>query len=190
MTDEMNKDHAAREDQPLGNQDGTKTESDVENAGEAVEQFLDEEVAEVLEAQDSAHEKFLRLMADFDNFRRRSAKEKAQERQRGRRDAAEKLLPVFDSLTSGLLTVKSDDPVRSGMEAIFNQLLNSFKQIGIEKVETKGKPFDPETMEAVANFPNPQVPEGHVMEESRAGFRDELGLLRPAQVIVSAGKGA
>lgn len=161
-------------------------DAQVENGGEPEEVFLQEEAAP---AASGADDKLMRLMADFDNFRRRSAKERAQERQRGRRDAAEKLLPVFDSLASGLLSVKPGDPVRAGMEAVFNQLLSSFAQLGIRRIPAKGEAFNPELMEAVARLPHPELEENVVMEETRPGFVDDLGLLRAAQVVVSAGNG-
>lgn len=138
---------------------------------------------------DSAEDKLMRLMADFDNFRRRSAKERSQERQRGRRDACEKLLPVFDSLTMGLIQLKSQDSgVRGGLEALQAQLVTAFDSLGLKKVPTKGEKFDPELHEAIAHLPSDTVAEGIVMEESRAGFSDDLGLLRPAQVVVSSGQ--
>lgn len=163
------------------------TDEQAENGGEPEEIFLEEEAAARAPASGN-DDKLMRLMADFDNFRRRSAKERAQERQRGRRDAAEKLLPVFDALASGLLSVKPGDPVRQGMENTFNQLVNSFAQLGIKRVPTKGEAFNPEVMEAVARLPHPEHAEDVVIEETRPGFVDDLGLLRAAQVVVSAGQ--
>lgn len=165
--------------------------NEVENAGDEPEVILVEE-PEVREAEESEkvrqlEDRLVRLMAEFENFRKRSAKEKAQERQRGRREAIEQLLPVYDSLTLGLLSLKPDDPSRSGMQAIHQQLLTSFEELGLIKVATKGEKFDPERHEAIANIPSGDVPEGVIIEESRSGFEDEIGLLRPAQVVVSAG---
>lgn len=196
MNEDINNNHRQTPEQdnrsaPSCPDSGHEAPDEVENAGEPEEEFLGEaaevEPQEVAGIHDADSDRLLRLMADFDNFRRRSAREIVKERQRGRRDAAEKLLPVFDALTSGLLSLKQDDPVRAGMEAVYRQLLTAFQQIGIEKIETKGQPFDPELMEAIAKFPSPEVPEGHVMDESRAGFRDDIGLLRPPQVVISAG---
>lgn len=160
-------------------------EAEVENAGEPEEVVLIHEEEDEPEADDK-NQQLLRLMADFDNFRRRTAKEKLLERQRGRREAAEKLLPVFDSLTMGLLTMPADNPVRSGMEAVQQQLLSAFDQLGLKKISTKGEPFDPELHEAIVHMASPE-PEGVVCEESRAGFIDDVGLLRAAQVVVSSG---
>lgn len=168
---------------------GAKAAGNVENAGESEEVFLDEEGAPrgpQPVGNPEAEQKYLRLMADFDNFRRRSAREKSEERQRGRRDAAEKLLPVYDSLSMGLISMPKDSPARSGLEAIQRQLQTAFDQLGISRVETKGQPFDPQIHEAIGHLPS-NLAEGTVCEESRAGFRDDLGLLRPAQVLVSSG---
>ncbi|MCC5875716.1 MAG: nucleotide exchange factor GrpE [Candidatus Sumerlaeia bacterium] len=168
---------------------------DVENAGEGPEIILTEDPVEEGTPADAGklaemEDRFKRLMAEFENFRKRSAREKGQERQRGRREAIEKLLPVYDSLTLGLLSLKPNDPARSGMKAVHQQLLSSFEDLGLVKLATKGEKFDPERHEAIANLPNPEVPEGVIIEESRSGFEDEVGLLRPAQVVVSAGDGS
>jgi molecular chaperone GrpE len=135
-------------------------------------------------------DRYRRLMAEFENFRKRSAREKNQERQRGRREAIEGLLPVYDSLTMGLVSLKPDDPSRAGIQAVHQQLLQSFETMGLIKLATKGEKFDPERHEAIANLPNGTVPEGVIIEETRSGFEDEVGLLRPAQVVVSAGSGS
>lgn len=169
-----------------------RPEAEEENGGEPEEVFLEEEAAAKVEAietdgPDDKEEKLLRLMAEFENFRRRSAKEKAQERQRGRRDAAEKLLPVYDSIGAGLFALKPDDPARPGLEAVKNQLLTAFAQLGIQQVPAKGEPFDPETMEAILHQPHEEAEAEVVIEETRTGFLDDIGLLRPAQVIVSSG---
>jgi molecular chaperone GrpE len=180
-------------------QEGTETRSnEAENAGEAPEVFTEEPKATVVEGTpveptpveaEPESEKLKRLMADFDNFRKRSARERAQERQRGRRDAVEKLLPVYDAVTSGLLAMKGDENVRAGMTAVIQQLLTAFEGLGIAKVQTRGEKFDPARHEAIAQLPSTTVPEGIIIEESRSGFEDEIGLLRPAQVVVSAGPG-
>lgn len=170
----------------------------VENAGEPEEVFLDErgnpvepiaeeEDEQIRQEEEALRDRFHRLMADFDNFRRRSINEKAREYQRGRREAAERILPVYDSIAMGLISVGGDEKARLGLEAVQRQLIESFSQIGIEKIPTVGEPFDPEVHEAIASMPSETHPEGVVCEESRAGFADENGLLRAAQVLVSKG---
>ncbi|CAN5162199.1 nucleotide exchange factor GrpE [soil metagenome] len=139
--------------------------------------------------EEKAADRLVRMMADFDNFRRRTAKDNALERQRGRREAVEKLLPVYDSLSMGMLTMPAGNPVRAGMEAVQLQLQNAFAGLGLKKVPTAGQVFDPQVHEAIAHMMSADVAEGTVMQESRAGFFDEVGLLRPAQVVVSSGSG-
>jgi len=172
-----------------------------ENAGEAPEEFVTEiypedenEAAASGPAEDQSkkiaelEDRLVRLMADYENFRKRMQKEKSQERQRGRRDGVEKLLPVYDSVQMGLVALKdADENVKSGFEAVRQQLLRSFQDLGIKQVATVGQQFDPEVHEAIANMPSDEYEEGMIAEESRAGFFDEIGLLRPAQVVVSSG---
>jgi molecular chaperone GrpE len=173
---------------PESGEDNTQPrDSFVENEGEPEEVYLDEQrpTAE----SDGYREKYVRLLADFDNYRKRVSKDLAQERQRGRRDAAEKLLIVYDSLAMGLLTMKdAPEAVRAGMEAVRAQLIAAFSTIGVQKIETKGRRFDPAIHEAIAQMPS-DAEEGIILEESRAGFEDAVGLLRAAQVVVSGGNG-
>ncbi len=162
---------------------------EVENAGEPEEEFLHPEEELEEEERESEDDRYRRLAADFDNFRKRTARELARERQRGRRDAVERLLPVYDSLAVGLLQVKEkESPARAGMVAVQAQLLGAFEQLGLHKVASIGEKFDPELHEAIQQMPHPEFEEGIVCDEARAGFVDEeVGLLRPAQVIVSSG---
>lgn len=136
--------------------------------------------------EETAEERLLRLRADFENFRRRSAREREHEFQRGRRDAATALLPVYDSLAMGLNNVAEDNPARGGLEAVYRQLLGAFERIGIERIETAGETFHPDVHEAILRLPSDE-PEGTVVQEILAGFRDSVGLLRAAQVAVSSG---
>lgn len=156
--------------------------------GEPVSVELAEEVPPPSEEQESAEARFRRLMADFDNFRRRSARDRDEAHQRGRRDAIEKLLPVYDSVAMGLMHTGGDEKARLGLEAVQRQMLLALEKLEVEKIPTVGSPFDPELHEAIAQYPHPEQDEGIICEESRAGFRDPVGLLRPAQVVVSTGK--
>ncbi len=164
-------------------------DEEVENAGEPDEKFLHPDEEEQEEEAEAGEARYLRLAADFDNYRKRMVREMALERQRGRRDAAERLLPVYDSLAVGLTQVKDDEsPARAGMLAVQAQLLGAFEQLGLRKIPTVGERFDPELHEAIQQMPHSEFEEGVVCMEARAGFVDEqVGLLRPAQVIVSSG---
>ncbi len=199
---ENNQEEIPVEEAPAAEPVEPENDIEAENAGEPEEVFIDQETGEPIEiateesgVDDSTEEKLKeaedrvrRVMADLENLRKRSIREKLAEFQRGRRDAAEKLLPVYDSVAMGLLTLKPEDTSRGGLEAIKSQLLNSLQQLGITKVETIGEEFNPEKHEAISQMPHPDHDEGIICEESRAGFEDELGLIRPAQVLVSSGK--
>ena len=173
---------------------------DIENGCDAPEMILTPDEVEGSSATNDAGEihsklmevedRYRRLLAEFENFRKRSIREKNQERQRGRREAVEGLLPVYDSLTMGLISLKPDDPSRAGIQAVHQQLLQSFETMGLMKVATKGEKFDPQLHEAIVHLPSDTVAEGLIIEETRSGFEDEVGLLRPAQVVVSAGPGS
>lgn len=181
--------NVAEKNNPVEEVEETETEAPEQGQAEGtVEEVEEGAKAEVVEVE-PAEARILRLRADFENFRRRSQREKLAEHQRGRREAVVKLLPVFDSLHMGLLTLKEGSTERSGLEAVMGQLLQSFEELGIEKIPCKGEKFDPVRHEAIANMPSDIYEEGRVTEESRIGFQDEIGLLRPSQVLVSSGPG-
>ncbi len=161
----------------------------IENAGEPEEEYLEPKQEQLSEEEETFRERYVRLLADFDNYRKRASKDLSLERQRGRRDAAERLLPVFDSLDMGLRSAK-DDATRGGLTAVRTQLLQVFESLGIQKIETKGEKFDPELHEAIAHMASAEIAEGHITDESRAGFEDSVGLLRAPQVVVSSGESA
>lgn len=143
--------------------------------------------APAVDADETVQDQLRRLRADFDNYRKRTAKEHLLQRQHGRREAVERLLNVYDGLSMGLMKMPKDNPWRAGLEAIQAQFLSVFEALGVKKVKTVGQKFDPNQHEAIGNLPS-AYPEGVICEESRAGFHDEVGLLRAPQVLVSAEK--
>ncbi|MCC6547055.1 nucleotide exchange factor GrpE [Candidatus Sumerlaeota bacterium] len=143
--------------------------------------------APAVEASESTQDQLRRLRADFDNYRKRTAKEFNTQRQRGRRDAIESLLNVYDGLSMGLMRMPKDNPWRAGLEAIQLQFIGAFESLGVKRVKTVGQPFDPNQHEAIGNIASTHA-EGIVCEETRTGFYDETGLVRAPQVLVSTGK--
>jgi molecular chaperone GrpE len=170
------------------NQEQQPRPVDEENGNEPPEQVITiEQPAAETEKEDP---RLLQLMADFDNYRKRTNREMASERQKGRREAVTKLLPVLDAVDNALLATPADSPFRPGLEGVRQQFLTAFGQLGFTRIAAVGESFNPEFHEAIAQFPSSQVAEGIIIQESRAGFRDEVGLLRAAQVVVSAGSGS
>ena len=127
----------------------------------------------------------LRLRADFENFRRRAAREYAGARDEGRRAALLPLLSVLDTLERALAAGSIDPEFYEGVAATQRLFLRALREAGAEPIESVGRPFDPTEHEAIATVPAEGVPPGTVAQENRRGWRLGRDLLRPAQVVVA-----
>ena len=131
-------------------------------------------------------ERLARLQAEFDNYRKRAAKENADFRDFAVSDAARALLPVIDSFTLALknAAAKPED-LRKGVELIFKQLQDVLQKLNVERIPAQGEPFDPRVHEAIEMVESDAAPDHHVLEELQPGYRIKGRLLRPAMVRVA-----
>jgi molecular chaperone GrpE len=135
----------------------------------------------------------LRTQADFENFRKRAAREKEEAAKYANAAFLERLLPILDSFELGLNAARSgakDSPILAGMEMVAKQLEDFLLGVGVEPIQADGQPFDPNLHEAVAQEVSADVPEGVIVRQLRKGFKLRDRLLRPATVMVSKGPGA
>jgi molecular chaperone GrpE len=145
-----------------------------------------DEVERLRQALDEAEQRHLRLRADFDNVRRRSAREQEAARHDGRRAALAPLLAVLDTLERALAAGSTDADFYEGVAATHRLFIRALREAGAEPIETVGRPFDPNVHEAVATVPSDGRTPGVVAREVRRGWRLGDALLRPAQVVVVA----
>lgn len=141
-------------------------------------------------AEEQLKDRLLRLQADFDNYRKRIDREKQDWAAFAVERLASELLPVLDSFERGLDTAeknKTDEAVVSGFRLIQTQLLGALEKSGVTPIEADGKEFDPHMHEAVSQLPSEDVPEGHILAVTRRGYKVGSKLLRPSQVVISAG---
>jgi molecular chaperone GrpE len=140
-------------------------------------------------AQSSAlQEKLLRTAADFDNFRKRAAREKEDAVKYAAESFIEAMLPALDSFDLGLASARSNPaaaPIVQGMEMALGQLMNGLRSQGVEVVDATGQIFDPHQHEAVSHQETKEMPEGTVMQQLRRGFKLNGRLLRPSTVVVA-----
>ncbi len=132
----------------------------------------------------------LRLQADFENYRKRTARERSDIYKRANEELMEKLLPVMDHMDLALdaaATEGTDNPFLEGFRLIQNQLCDALAKSGLEMVETEGKVFDPNLHEAIAHVPSDDIDENGILAQTRRGFTLGGRLLRAAQVVVSSG---
>lgn len=125
--------------------------------------------------------------ADFDNYRKRVARDHAEIRQQAAGKIIEELLPILDNFEIGLKSVSGDKSITSGFQMIFTQIQTILKNNGVVEIMPEHEAFNPEQEEAVAYVADPNVPEGQVVQTVRKGYLLHKKLLRPASVIVSKG---
>lgn len=142
---------------------------------------------------EETREKLLYLQADYQNYRRRMIKELADMRQMGVTTTLEPFLRVFDYLNmADTAAQKSDnvEAIRQGVAMIIAEYIKVFDDLGVTKVDSVGKPFDPQWHEAVAQEASDTVPEGAIIREWQPAYKMGEKILRAAKVVVSTGKPA
>lgn len=151
---------------------------------------LQQQLLDAQQAVEREKKEYLFLMADFDNFRKRVLKEKAEILRNGAEKVLAGLLPIVDDFERGLEATASSDNaegVREGMELIYNKLVKYLADNGVKAMETNGVEFDADLHEAIANIPAP-TPEmkGKVVDTVQKGYMINDKVLRHAKVAVGA----
>ncbi|HAB36132.1 MAG TPA: nucleotide exchange factor GrpE [Cryomorphaceae bacterium] len=145
-----------------------------------------ESAADPAEEIQALKEQNLRLYAEFENFRRRNARERLDLMATANEKVIKAVLPVVDDFERALKNIAADSPERVGLELIYTKLLNTLKAEGLKEMEpTAGQVFDVETMEAITNIPAPS-PElaGKVVDQIEKGYRLGEKIIRYAKVVV------
>lgn len=160
--------------------------SEVEEPGEA--ESGDAALDALARERDALQDQLLRARAEFDNYRKRMARESEQVRKTAAQGLMRDLLPIMDNLERALN--HADDKnggFAQGVEMILKQFAGVLQAQGLEPIHAVGKPFDPNFHEALTYQPSAQYPAEHVMEEFQRGYQLGDYVLRPSQVIVSSG---
>jgi molecular chaperone GrpE len=137
---------------------------------------------------DDHWDRLLRMTADFDNYKKRAARERQEAISFANENLLTKLVPVLDAFEMALAAASNDPAAKSlqaGIVMISNQLKSALADAGLEEIDANGKPFDPNLHEAVSQQESEQVPEGHVIRQIRKGYKFRNRLMRPAGVIVA-----
>ena len=138
---------------------------------------------------DDNWERLLRTTADFENFKKRAARERQDAIRFANEGLLQKLITVLDSFDMALAATQSGpadgQSLQAGIAMTQQQLRNALAEAGLEEVDAGGKPFDPNLHEAVSQQETDAVPEGHVIQQLRKGYKLRERLLRPASVVVA-----
>ena len=168
----------------MAKKDTKKKETPVE---EVVEEVVEEtpEVNPFEEKYNAEHDAHLRLAAEYDNFRKRTTKEKEQSFLNGRADAVEKLLPVYDNLSRALQQETQDAAFKKGVEMTMAELLKIFGNLGVEVYGEAGDLFDPNLHNAILHVDDESIPENTITQVFQQGFKMGEKIVRFAMVQVA-----
>lgn len=153
------------------------------------EEKLGKELEEAQKVIDEQKDKYLRLSAEFDNFRKRTLKEKAELIKNGGEKAINAILPILDDLERALQNMQKAEDVKAiyeGVELIYQKFLKNLHQEGLEKMEPVGETFDTDFHEAVALVPAPsEEQKGKVLDCVQTGYKLNEKVIRHAKVVVA-----
>ncbi|HVU06905.1 MAG TPA: nucleotide exchange factor GrpE [Verrucomicrobiae bacterium] len=149
-----------------------------------------EQIANLQEEVAKAKDNWIRTAADFDNFKKRAARERLEAAQYANATLLQKLLPILDNFEMALSAaqnVKDEKTasLRAGITMIQQQLKGILLESGLEEIDATGKTFDPTLHEAISQQESADIPEGQVLQQVRKGYKLKDRLLRPANVIVA-----
>ena len=145
-----------------------------------------EEFAAVKAECDQLRDRLARMQAEFDNARKRAEREKVEFREYATGSVIEQFLPVMDNFELALKSTGNADQLRSGVELIVKQMEDVLRQLQVTPVPTVGEEFDPRVHEALGSVEREDLPDQHVAEEIRRGYKLRERLLRPALVRVAS----
>ena len=154
-------------------------------AEETVEETTEVAVDPWEEKYNAEHDSYLRLAADYDNFRKRTLKEKEQSYGNGKADAIEKMLPVYDNLERALSQNCADEAYKKGVEMTMTELQNIFTALGVESFGAVGDPFDPNLHNAIMHNEDESLGENVISLVFQKGFRMGEKIIRFAMVQVA-----
>ena len=188
MSEENRKKEETMEEPTREMEKETGAETDLPETEPAAEQEEAKKAAEAKEAEAAEEtDRLTRQMAEFDNFRKRTEKEKANMYAIGAKDIIEKILPVVDSFERGLATVENpeEDPFADGMNKVYKQFTTALDELGVTVIEAVGKEFDPNLHNAVMHVEDEEAGENIVVEEFLKGYMYKGSVVRHSMVKVA-----
>ena len=159
-----------------------------ENTEESVEQVETDETSELQKKYDELNNQYIRLAADFDNYRKRQAQERESLLKYGAENTLKKIIDVLDNFDRGskaIESVEDCEKVKESFNLVHKQLLDVLSKVGLETIEAEGKEFDPNYHEAVMRTPTGEYEENTVIAELQKGYKLEDRVLRPSLVNVA-----
>ena len=158
-----------------------------EEAVQTSEEEKEEKTAKQPQKLEELNDKMMRTLAEFENFRKRSEKEKLQMFEIGAKSVIEKILPVMDNFERGLASVSEEEkasPFAEGIQMVYKQMLTVFDEIGVKAIEAVGNEFDPNLHNAVMTVEDEELESNTVCEEMQKGYMYKDSVVRHSMVKV------
>jgi molecular chaperone GrpE len=184
---ELQEDIAEEAEEAAAEVDEPQEEVLSEDEDDAVSEYNDtaSQFAELEESLHEANDKYVRLFAEYDNYRKRTAKEKTETYQNASVQCIEKLLPVIDSFERSLEAECSDENFKNGMQMIWGQMKDFLTKMNVTEVEALGAEFDPNVHNAIQQLDGTDYASNHVCQVFQKGYMLGDKLVRPAMVAVA-----
>jgi len=183
-----NKENLELENQQEETAEETAEKIDVVKGIEMLETRLiesEKKLEEVTKELENTKNTFQRTLAEYDNYRKRTTKEKADNYNVGKSEAVNHILPVLDTLEMALSAPCTDENYKKGIELTYTTAMNSLKNIGVEQIDAMNQPFDPNFHNAVMQQETEGVEAGIVVNVFQKGYKMGDKVIRPATVVVS-----
>ena len=180
----MSKKNDKEKNAPEAEEEVTAASAEPEEAPQEEKPVEKTEAEELKEQLAAANDKYLRMLAEYDNYRRRSQKERESIYSDVRADTVKKLLPVYDNLLRAA-EHEATEEARKGMEAILNQFRSILTSLGVTEIEAVGKRFDPALHEALLHIDDEKYGEGEIVLELEKGFKLGDKVIRFSKVQVA-----
>lgn len=165
-----------------------------ENAGEEAqetgaeegEKSLEETLREARTQAEESYDRYLRAVAELDNYRKRTARIRTETREEALRDVLLQIAPILDNMSRALAQEsKKAESLRQGVELIYGQFKDALQRYGLEEIEAIGEAFDPNLHEALVEIESQDHPPGSVVEEMEKGYTLNKKVVRPSRVVVN-----
>ena len=195
MSKKKNMESKEKQEKEIENQQDTEldenqpdqSETTSEEQSEVASKNADDEKIKALEEQLKAEkDKYMRLFAEFDNFRKRTSKEKTESHGDATAKTISELLPAIDNFERALDTPCSDDNFKKGIEMIFNQINDILTKIGVTEIDALHKPFNPNLHNAIKQVEDEELESDTVYEVFQKGYKLGDRIIRHAMVSVTA----
>lgn len=161
---------------------GTK---DIKETNEVLETEVSDELKKCKTELDDTTDRLKRIMAEFENYKKRSSKERDNLYGSILADIVEKMLPVLDNLEKAVEAKTNDNEYKAGVELVLKQYQDVLTTLGVKKIETVGQTFDPEVHEAVSSVQDDKYGEKEITQEFRTGYMIGTKVIRHAMVVVA-----